>query len=123
MPRPAPGPPLGNLFDDVEGRLAAELVDVLVDRASVRVERIISTGHATPPGDWYDQDQDEWVVVLRGSAELRFEGDAEAYVMRVGDHLVIPAHRRHRVEWTDPREPTVWLAVYYSGAGSPTTPT
>jgi cupin 2 domain-containing protein len=117
----APGPPRGNLFTDVEGRLATERVDVLVDGGTVRLERIISRGHATPPGEWYDQDRDEWVVVLRGSAGLRFEGETGEHVMRAGDHLVIPAHRRHRVEWTDSREPTVWLAVHYSSAGpSPT---
>lgn len=115
------GPLIRNLFDDVTGRLAAERIDVLVDGAALRLERIISTGHATPPGAWHDQDRDEWVVVLRGSAGLRFEGEAEAHVMRAGDHLVIPAHRRHRVEWTDSREPTVWLAVHYSGAGPPPT--
>jgi cupin 2 domain-containing protein len=113
----APGPPRGNLFTDVEGRLGTERVDVLVDGGTVRLERIISRGHATPPGEWYDQDRDEWVVVLRGSAGLRFEGESREHVMHAGDHLVIPAHRRHRVEWTDSREPTVWLAVHYSSAG------
>jgi len=116
-----PGPPHGNLFTDVEGRLAAERVDVLVDGGTVRLERIVSRGHATAPGEWYDQDRDEWVVVLRGSASLRFEGEAAEHVMHVGDHVVIPAHRRHRVEWTDAREPTVWVAVHYSGTGPPTT--
>jgi cupin 2 domain-containing protein len=118
MPRRAQGPRFGNLFTDVTRRLVAERTDVLVNEASVRLERIISTGHATAPGDWHDQDRDEWVVVLRGSAGLRFEGDAEVLEMHVGDHLVIPAHRRHRVEWTDSQEPTVWLAVHYSGAGA-----
>jgi cupin 2 domain-containing protein len=117
-----PGRPSRNLFTDVEGRLAAERIDVLVEVGAVRLERIVSTGHATPPGEWYDQDRDEWVVVLRGSAGLRFEGEPGERVMHAGDHLVIPAHRRHRVEWTDSREPTVWLAVRYPGAGSPTTP-
>jgi cupin 2 domain-containing protein len=118
-----PERPSRNLFTDVGGPLAAERIDVLVDEGTVRLERIVSTGHATPPGEWYDQDRDEWVAVLRGSAGLRFEGETGEHVMRAGDHLVIPAHRRHRVEWTDSREPTVWLAVHYSGAGSPTAPT
>jgi cupin 2 domain-containing protein len=123
MPGPGPGrPPSRNLFADVPGWLAAERIDVLVDAAGVRVERIVSTGHATPPGDWYDQDRDEWVAVLRGRAGLRFEGATEAHVLHAGDHLVIPAHRRHRVEWTDAREPTVWLAVHYPGAGAPLAP-
>jgi glyoxylase-like metal-dependent hydrolase (beta-lactamase superfamily II) len=83
----APGPPRGNLFTDVEGRLAAERVDVLVDSGTVRLERIISRGHTTPPGEWYDQDRDEWVVVLRGSAGLRFEGENGERVMHAGDLL------------------------------------
>jgi cupin 2 domain-containing protein len=118
-----PEPPHGNLFTDVESPLAAERVDVLLDGGPMRLERIISEGHATPPGEWYDQDRDEWVVVLRGSASVRFEGETGERVMRAGDHLVIPAHRRHRVEWTDSRQPTVWLAVHYSGAGPPSTST
>jgi cupin 2 domain-containing protein len=122
MPSHEQRPRPGNLFGDVTGRLATERIDVLVEGAALRLERIISTGHATPPGEWYDQDRDEWVIVLRGSAGLRFEGELEAHVMHAGDHVVIPAHRRHRVEWTDSREPTVWLAVHYSGTGTPTTP-
>ena len=108
--------PSRNLFDVVAGPLAVERIEVLVDEAVVRLERIISTGHATPPGEWYDQDRHEWVAVLRGSAGVRFEGDTREHVLHAGDHLVIPAHQRHRVEWTDPREPTVWLAVHYAGA-------
>lgn len=81
----------------------------------MRLERIVSTGHATPPGEWLDQARDEWVVVLRGSAGLRFDGEPAPRVMRAGDHVLIGAHRRHRVEWTDASEPTVWLAVHYRG--------
>jgi cupin 2 domain-containing protein len=103
-----------NLFTDVPASLAAERFDVLIDTPALRAERIVSTGHATPPGEWYDQERDEWVVVLRGSAGLRFEDEAEPRVMRSGDHVLIPAHRRHRVEWTDAQEPTVWLALHYS---------
>jgi len=79
----------------------------------VRLERIVSTGHATPPGEWYDQDRDEWVVVLRGRARVRIEGEAEDRRLSVGDHLLLRAHVRHRVEWTDPTAPTVWLALHY----------
>ena len=86
---------------------------MLVRTPHLRLERIVSIGHATPAGHWHDQDRDEWVLLLRGSAGLRFEGDAAAVTLRPGDHVLIPAHRRHRVEWTDAAEPTVWLALHF----------
>jgi cupin 2 domain-containing protein len=86
---------------------------VLVTSPGLRLERIVSTAHRTPPGEWYDQATREWVVVLRGRAGLRFADRAEITVLEVGDWVDIPAHRRHRVEWTDPTEPTVWLALHY----------
>jgi cupin 2 domain-containing protein len=104
---------LRNLFDDIPRVLAAERIDVLLDTAAVRLERIVSVGHATPAGEWYDQARDEWVVVLRGRARVRIEGEAEDRALGVGDHLLLRAHVRHRVEWTDPTEPTVWLAVFF----------
>ena len=103
-----------NLFDDLPARLPAERVDVLLEAPAVRVERIVSTGHVTPPGEWFDQDNDEWVVVLRGRARVRVETDPEAHDLYPGDHLLLPAHVRHRVEWTDDAGPTVWLAVHYA---------
>jgi len=102
-----------NLFDNLPATLPDELVDVLVRGAGVRIERIVSTGHRSPDDFWYDQDEHEWVVVLRGSGAVRFADRAEPVVLRPGDHLTIPAHARHRVEWTDDDEPTVWLAVFY----------
>jgi cupin 2 domain-containing protein len=84
-----------------------------VDAGRVRLERIVSTGHATPPGQWLDQDRTEWVTVLRGQASLRFEDEPEPRLLSPGDYVLIPAHRRHRVEWTDPGEPTIWLALHY----------
>jgi cupin 2 domain-containing protein len=101
-----------NLFEDVPTQLPSELIEVLAEGESVRIERIVSTGHATDPDNWYDQEQDEWVVVLKGEAKLRFD-DGELVTMTPGDHLLIPAHRRHRVEWTTPDEPTVWIAVFF----------
>ncbi|MBP1687909.1 MAG: cupin protein [Deltaproteobacteria bacterium] len=93
--------------------LAGEQIVPLLETATFRLERIVSTGHATPPGEWFDQSRDEWVIVLSGSAGLLFEGDREPLVLRAGDYVTIPAHRRHRVEWTDPAEPTLWLALHY----------
>lgn len=92
-----------------------EAFETLLERAGVRVERIVSFGHGTPAGQWLEQDADEWVVVLRGAARLVFEEPAEVVEMGVGEHLLIEAGRRHRVEWTTPGEPTVWLAVHVSG--------
>jgi cupin 2 domain-containing protein len=108
---------MSNLFDDLPARLPAERVDVLVTAPGVRIERIVSTGHVTPPGEWYEQDTDEWVVVLRGRARLRIEGEADARDLHAGDHVLLRAHVRHRVEWTDDDAPTVWLAVHH---GAPT---
>jgi cupin 2 domain-containing protein len=102
-----------NLFADLPARLPAERFDVLVETDALRLERIVSTAHATSPGQWDEQPRAEWVAVLRGGAGLRFEGDDEVVVLRPGDHLVIPAHRRHRVEWTAPEQATVWLALHW----------
>lgn len=104
---------MASLFADLPRTLPDERVDVLVEAGRLRLQRIVSTGHATPAGQWYDQDTDEWVVVLRGRAGLRFEDEAEIRVLGPGDHVIIAAHRRHRVEWTDPGQPTVWLALHY----------
>jgi cupin 2 domain-containing protein len=106
-----------NLFDDLPERLPSERIDVLLTAPGIRVERIVSTGHVTPPGEWYDQDADEWVVLLRGRARLRIEGEPDVRDLRPGDHLRLRAHVRHRVEWTDDAAPTVWLAVHVSSTG------
>jgi cupin 2 domain-containing protein len=105
-----------NLFGDLPAALPAERVDVLLETPHLRLERIVSTGHATPPGAWHDQDRDEWVVVLRGRARLRIEGEAGDRALAPGDHLLLRAHVRHRVEWTSPHEPTVWLALFHPPA-------
>jgi cupin 2 domain-containing protein len=106
----------GNLFD-FGAPLSAdanseERVDALVEQTGVTIERIVSTGQASPPGFWYDSPRAEWVVLLSGAATLEFEGSAEPHSMTPGDHVLIEAHRRHRVAWTSDTEPSVWLAVY-----------
>lgn len=101
-----------NLLADLPSEIPEELVDVLVQSTNVRIERIVSTGHCSPEDFWYDQDEHEWVVVLKGEGRLVFE-DAEEVSLKPGDHVMIAAHQRHRVEWTSPGEPTVWLAVFY----------
>ena len=104
----------GNIFAGLpQGPLPDEQVVELLAAPSLRIERIVSTGQASPPGFWYDQDRAEWVLVLAGSAGLLFEGEGAPRVLRRGDHVLIPARVRHRVAWTDPERPTIWLAVHY----------
>jgi len=100
-----------NLFDGIPAALPEELLTVLTENENVKIERIVSDGHASPEGFWYDQEQDEWVLLVSGSAVLTV-GDERIELNR-GDHLLIPAHQRHRVESTSTTEKTVWLAVFF----------
>jgi cupin 2 domain-containing protein len=109
---------IGNLFAKLPAASDREHTDDLLRAGPVRIERIVSHGQASAPGFWYDQDGDEWVVPLAGSAALRFEHEAAARTLAVGDYVHIPAHVRHRVEWTDPLGPTVWLAVHIQGSSA-----
>jgi cupin 2 domain-containing protein len=102
-----------NLLADARAPATHETFTEILARPGVRIERIVSFGHASPPGFWYDQAQGEWVVVLAGEARLRFEDEPVARTLAAGDFVDIAPHRRHRVEWTRPGAPTVWLAVYY----------
>ena len=102
-----------NLLSPLPDAGAAERVDALLTTPGLRIERIVSQGQASPPGFWYDQAEAEWVLVLAGSARLRFDDETEVRVLGPGDWLDIAPHRRHRVDWTDPMVPTVWLAVLY----------
>jgi cupin 2 domain-containing protein len=102
-----------NLLRDLPDASAAEITDTPGARPGLRIERIVSFGQASPPGFWYDQDEAEWVLLLAGAASLRFEDEPEARLLGPGDWVEIAAHRRHRVEWTDSTQPTVWLAVFY----------
>lgn len=106
-------PPPTNLFASLPSGAAEEQLVELLSRPGLRIERIVSYGHASPPGFWYDQPQAEWVLLLRGAARLRFEDETASRSLQPGDFLEIAAHRRHRVEWTEPVVPTVWLAVHY----------
>ncbi len=102
-----------NLFAPLSESRDGEATKTLFERGALRIERILSHGQKSPPGFWYDQAEGEWVVVLKGAARLRFEDETEPRTLLPGDFVEIAPHRRHRVEWTDPKEPTVWLAVYY----------
>ncbi len=104
----------GNLLIGLPSPQAEEQIERLIDGAKMRIERIVSTGQASLPGFWYDQPDDEFVVLLAGAAKLRFEAGDEVLDLRPGDWIEIPAHARHRVEWTQADPPTVWLAVHRS---------
>jgi cupin 2 domain-containing protein len=107
----------GRLLAELPERLAGgEDETVLLDRPGARLVRIVSTGHATPPGAWYDQPDDEWVAVLTGAARLLIEGEGEAREFGPGDWIFLPARCRHRVVWTDEATPTVWLALHVDAA-------
>jgi cupin 2 domain-containing protein len=108
------GDSIKNIFDEVPQHLPQEVVQTLLRAANVRIERIISHGHASPLDFWYNQPQHEWVIVVKGAARLQFEdGMVE---MRSGDFINVPAFKKHRVESTTPDEPTVWLGVRYGEA-------
>lgn len=104
-----------NLFADLPRQLSGELFTTLLASSGLKIERIVSQGQASPPGFWYDQEQNEWVLVLKGAARLQFEGEEKPFELKPGDSLNIPAHKKHRVDWTTPDEPTIWLAVHYDG--------
>ncbi len=106
---------IANLFAGLPSAAAVDeqFADIL-QRPGLRIERIVSTGQASPAGFWYDQADGEWVVVLQGEAKLRFADEADARHLKTGDFIDIAPHRRHRVDWTSPDRPTVWLAVHYA---------
>lgn len=106
---------LRNIFSNIPTQIPEEVFEEIVHTEHCKIERILSKGHATPDGRWYDQDRDEWVILLKGSAGLLFEGDEDLVELKAGDYIHIPAHVRHRVAWTDPTEETIWLAVHYDG--------
>ncbi len=103
----------GNIFADIPDPGEGESLETLAETDRFRLERIVSHGEATPAGQWFDQDRDEWVILLSGSAGLRFEEESRIRELRPGNYLLIPAHRRHRVEWTEAGGTTVWLALHY----------
>ena len=102
-----------NLLAGISPNSDNESFNKLLSGSHFRLERIVSTGQATAAGEWYDQEDDEWVVLLSGSAGLRFEDERDVHELKPGDFINIVAHRRHRVAGTDPAQPTVWLALHY----------
>ena len=104
-----------NIFENIPDHIPEELFHEIIKTENLKVERIVSKGHSSENNSWYDQEKNEWIILLKGSAGLLFEGDEKAVVLRPGDYINIPSHTKHRVEWTDPKLETVWLAVYYKG--------
>jgi len=102
-----------NLYAALPEDLPEELVQVIGSVEGVRIERIVSRGHCSAEGFWYDQDRPEFVLLVCGEAKLALEGRQETIHLKPGDFLTIPAHLRHRVEWTTPAGDTIWLAVHF----------
>jgi cupin 2 domain-containing protein len=102
----------GNLFTGLARKFTEEWITVIADKSGTKIERIVSGGHASPPGFWYDQDWTEWVLVISGMAGLLFRGEEAPRILGPGDYVEIPPHLPHRVEWTDANQPTIWLAVH-----------
>ncbi len=102
-----------NLFQKIPQKLFEELFDTIIETDTLKLERIVSSGQATPVDEWYNQDHDEWVMVVQGRAVLLFAEPERRIKMGPGDHILIPAFVRHRVDWTSDEEDTVWLALHF----------
>lgn len=103
---------MNNIFDAIPKSASTEIFETLIESEDIKIERIISRGHVTPDPGWYDQDKNEWVIVLKGEALLVF-ADGTSLNLKTGDYINIAAHKKHRVDWTDPDTETIWLAVHY----------
>ena len=102
-----------NIYTSIPEKLDQEYFESIVKKDNIIIERIISKGHITPKGEWYDQDKDEWVMLLQGQALILFDYPKKEVMLFEGDYLLIPAHSRHRVEWTLPDVNTLWLAIHF----------
>lgn len=102
-----------NIYADIPDTIPKEIFETILEAKAFRLERIVSEGRQTPEDKWYDQDKNEWVILLKGSAGLLLEGEEEPIVLKPGDYITLPANIRHKVLWTDPHEKTIWLALHY----------
>ena len=101
-----------NIFDSLPNDLSVEVSEEIIHALTIRIERIVSKGHSSPDTGWYDQDENEWVMVVEGKATLEFE-DGSKRELSTGDYINIPAHVKHKVVQTDPNQITIWLAIFY----------
>jgi cupin 2 domain-containing protein len=104
---------INNIYKQIPQKFKEEIFDNLLVTKNFKVERIVSRGHSSPKDFWYDQEQNELVLVLKGHAILVFKDENNQVELHSGDYINIPAHKKHRVKWTDPEQETVWLAIYY----------
>jgi cupin 2 domain-containing protein len=104
---------LNNIFSNIPEHLPNELFECILKRGGIEIERIVSKGHITAEGEWYDQHWDEWVLLIQGQARLAYRDNAESVYLKAGDYLFIPAHCSHRIEWTEPDFETIWLAIHW----------
>ncbi len=103
-----------NIFSNLPDKISEEIIENIINNKKIRIERIVSKGHSSPPNYcWYDQDENEWIIILKGSAMMLFYNDISPITLKEGDYLNIGAHIKHRVEWTDPSKETIWLAIFY----------
>lgn len=104
---------LDNIFQNIPVGIPEEIIEVIITSENIRIERIISKGQVSPENFWYDQEENEWVFLVRGKAVIKFFDENKSVELKTGDYLNIPSHTKHRVEWTDPDVETIWLAVFY----------
>lgn len=102
-----------NFFKNIPDNLPEELIEVIGGSENVKIERIVSRGHASPPDFWYRQDQHEFILLLKGQAQLSFQTPDDRLILNPGDYITISAQRPHRVDWTAANEETLWLTVFY----------
>lgn len=103
---------MNNIFQNIPGKLKEEFFEDIISNKDFRLERIVSEGHSSPNDFWYDQDKNEFVLLISGSAVLVYN-DGQKFILNEGDYLIIPAHQKHRVEKTDGSKKTYWLALHY----------
>lgn len=101
-----------NIFSIIPENIPREIIETIISSKHLRVERIISKGHSSPQNFWYDQNENEWVLLLEGKAMIKFEDDS-IVTLHKGDYILISAHQKHRVEWTDPEHQTIWLTIFF----------
>ncbi len=102
-----------NILQNIPDELQHEIFEDIFKTDQLHVERIVSTGQISPPDFWYDQDWNEWVLVLQGRAVLEFSDEEKHVELSQGDYVLIPAHEKHRIKWTDPERKTIWLAIHF----------